>query len=115
MAAWPGTLPQQFEQDGYHEIFPEAWIRSNMDIGPDKIRKRYTAAIKQFSGQMFLTPTQAAALFTFWETTTDYGTIPFDWTHPRTGAAEEVRFLAPPELRAQEGKYLATIRIEVLP
>lgn len=116
MSAWPGSLPQQFEQDGYQEAFPKATIRTEMDVGPAKLRKRYTAAIKPFTGQMFMTPDQVEDLETFYETTTAYGSLAFDWEHPRTGAAVSCRFVGPPQLEAVEGgDFKVMIEIEVLP
>jgi hypothetical protein len=116
MSAWPGTLPEQFEQDGYQETFPEVTIRSEMDVGPAKLRKRYTAAIVAFTGYMFMTPDQVDDLWTFWETTTAYGSLAFDWDHPRTGDSVSCRFLSPPKLEAVEGgDFRVTIEIEVLP
>lgn len=116
MSAWPGTLPQQFEQEGYQETFPKVTIRTEMDVGPAKLRKRYTAAIKPFVGQMFMTPEQVETLETFFEVTTAYGSLAFDWENPRTGVAASCRFVGEPQLEAVEGgDFKVTIQIEILP
>lgn len=116
MASWPATLPQAFEQDGYSEPFASNVVRTEMDVGPPKVRKRYTAAVKQFAGLMYLTETQAETLETFYETTTNWGSDAFDWVHPRTGAAISCRFAGPPVLEQARGRYVAAmIQIEVLP
>jgi hypothetical protein len=116
MSAWPATLPQQFEQEGYEETFPQVTIRTEMDVGPAKVRKRYTAAIKPFVGFMFMTPEQVDTLETFFETTTAYGSLAFDWEHPRTGDPVSCRFVGEPQLEAVEGgDFKVTIQIEVLP
>jgi hypothetical protein len=115
MSAWPATLPQQLEQDGYSEDLPNGVIRTNMDAGPAKVRKRYTAAVKPVSGQLVLTLTQVGILQAFFEDDCDYGASTFTWVHPSTGVAATCRFTSPPRLSARDGNWVATVSFEVLP
>lgn len=114
--AWPGTLPQAPDWSGYQETSPNVAIRTQMDAGPPKLRRRFTAGIRPFSMQFLLTQAQVATLDTFYQTTLTGGTEAFDWTHPRTGAAASFRFVSPPQYSALgPNVYRATCQMEVLP
>lgn len=97
MPAWPGTLPAYVQENGFTEIPMPVSIESEMDIGPAKIRRRFTKAPKRFQCQMMMTGAQVTTFETFWETTLLGGVLPFDWVHPRTRVAQtnNVRFRNP--------------------
>ena len=40
---WPATLPQEILAEGYEEGLPDVLVRTKMDAGPDKVRRRATA------------------------------------------------------------------------
>lgn len=116
MSAWPGTLPQQFSQDGYQEQLPDVVLRSEMDTGPAKVRRRYTAAVLTFQGQMEMDLDQVEDLEDFYADDCDYGATTFTWVHPRTGAAVTMRWVRPPTIQALPGGWAqATLVVEVLP
>ena len=81
---------------GYNESNQDPLIRTEMDSGPEHVRQRFTAVETQTQGIMYLTTAQVTTLETFYKTTSRYGSILFNWTHPRTGATVEARFKAPP-------------------
>jgi len=110
---WPTTLPAPL-QDGFSETPPDTSVRSSMDSGPDKIRRRYTAGPRLFSLKYHLTKALVATLDDFFVTTSRSGSLAFNWTHPRTGAACEARMRAP-KYGAFEHEGEATVEIEVLP
>jgi hypothetical protein len=115
MPAWPGSLPQA-PLLGATEKFPDNLIRTKMDTGPDKVRRRFTAGVTEVAFPLLLTAEQADDLDTFFRATLKDGSLRFDFRHPRTGAQVEMRFLAPPELRLlTPSKYRATLRMEILP
>lgn len=114
---WPLTLPQ-VPLLGYREQFPNLAIETQMDTGPPKARRRFTAGVRPLPAhEMVLTAAQAATLDTFYTDTTAGGTLPFDWLHPRTGAAITVRFsLPPPELtRLSTDRVLVRFALKILP
>jgi len=115
MSTWPVTLPQTFDQSSYSEDFPEMVIRTKMDTGPDKIRKRFTAAPYNLSGSMKLTSAQTSTLDAFYYTTINAGADSFLFTHPRTLATIICRFLSPPKYRALQYKFEVSIALEVMP
>jgi len=97
MAVWPtaGGFPQTVAYRDFQEQTPAATIRTQMEAGPDKIRRRFTAAPRPFKVTVPLTTAQVATLDSFYVTTLSYGALPFDWVHPRTSSSAAFRFKGP--------------------
>lgn len=115
MATWPATLPAP-ALNSLKETPPNNVIRTQMDKGPDKVRRRTTANVRPLSFTLKLTPAQVATLDTFFTDTTYSGADEFDYTHPRTGAAVTARFVSPPDYAESEGViYNCSISLEILP
>lgn len=115
MATWPATLPPPV-LNSLKESPPDNTIRSQMDKGPAKVRRRTTANIRPISFTMRLTPAQVETLDTFYDVTTFSGADEFDYTHPRTSAAVTARFVSPPEYSELEGVlYNCSISLEIMP
>lgn len=116
MATWPATLPPPLA-DTLQETPPDNVIRTSMEKGPAKVRRRTTATVRPISFELVLDTTQLAALDTFYVTTTYSGADEFSYTHPRTGAAVSARFTAPPQYSdVNTGRhYNASIALEILP
>ena len=93
---WPNTLPQDFLMEGYSESPPNNLIRQPMEIGPDKVRRRQTSAVRPIQCAQIMTGTQLGYLETFFITTSYYGALALDLPHPRTGVTVEARFAQPP-------------------
>ena len=43
MTAWPSSLPDHVLQQGHNESLANVTSRSQMDAGPAKVRRRFTA------------------------------------------------------------------------
>lgn len=95
MAAWPGTLPDFFQVDGYTEEGANNLIRSNMDVGPAKVRRRTTANIRSVTGRMWITAAQYTILRDYFEVTQAYGSLTFTMDDAR-GTNRTWRFVKPP-------------------
>ena len=115
MTAWPASLPQNVLLSGYTEEPLDTAIRSGMSYGPDKVRRRTTAAITKVQVQMRMTTAQVSALETFYYDTIQVSGV-VDWIHHRTRAAAEYRFLSPPRFRPYgRGYWGVTLDLELLP
>jgi len=117
MATWPVTLPS-FDEiliDTYQEVAPDNIIRTQMELGPDKIRKRGTAAPTPFTGSLYMTSTQVGILRTFYDGTISYGADSFDAVHPRTSSAITARFTAQPQIARMGADWVVAIGCEILP
>ena len=116
MASWPATLPQKPLSEGFTEQALPNTIRSEMDIGPAKLRQRYTATIRNYGMRLLLTKAQIATLETFYDATLASGTATFDWSDHRTGSAAVYRFLSRPAYQPASAEYWYTdLALEVLP
>ena len=116
MASWPSSLPDNLNVEGYTEARVDGTIRTQMDAGPEFVRRRFSATPTRVSGSLVLTDTQVATLDTFYQTTLNGGVDAFDWTHPRTGASVEMRFTSPPSYRAfSHDLWQADLSLEILP
>ena len=79
MSAWPSTLPAPLLA-GY-TIAPEAgFIRTSMDVGAMRQRRRYTAQPTQLQASWVFTAAQMASFKTFYEGDLDVGTGWFTMT-----------------------------------
>jgi hypothetical protein len=114
--SWPSDLPDQPLKRGYEEGPPNVALRTQMDAGPDKIRRRTTAGPRQIAVQFRLSPSQLETLDTFYTDTLEGGTLRFDWTHPRTGTSVEFRFVEPPSYQAlRADRYRVQAQLEIMP
>lgn len=89
---WPAFLPQSFLVEGYQEEKQDTRIRTAMDSGPAQTRRRFTAALEYFKGRLLLSSTQMTALKLFVDSTTNGGSLPFEWKHPTEGTTIDVMF-----------------------
>ena len=95
---------------------PDMVVRTEMDAGPAKLRRRFTAAVRPLKGRIEITRAQAATLETFYVTTLAGGALPFDWTSPRTLETVSMRFVSPPRVGILKGTvWFADLDLEILP
>jgi hypothetical protein len=115
---WPVSLPQ-VPQKGFTETGGALIVRTPMDGGPAKMRRRGNLASK-LSVSFIMTTAQVSTLETFVRDTTR-GTARFEFTHPRTQQTVEVRMVPQGEGDLYNVTYLApgfwtvTSSFEVLP
>lgn len=115
--AWPAGLPQKLFVSGYSHGFANVAIKSDMDAGPPKVRRRFTAGVEPVSGTIIVTSSQLDTLDTFYNTTTLGGTLRFSWTVPPAHyAACEMRFTDVPRWTAIDPEnYEVSLALEILP
>ena len=94
---WPGTLPDKVESSNFSYNLGSSVMRSQMDIGPEKVRRRMTRAVNTMTCAMLLTSTQQSTLESFYVTTLNGGILTFNFNHPITQVSTEWRFIAPPK------------------
>ena len=114
---WPASLPQESLVEGFSEQAPNTLIRSQMEAGPAKVRRRFTSGPRNFDCQLYLSPAQVDALDAFYVSTLAGGALSFDWKHPRTQAAVTFRFVEPPNYKPVKrgAAWQAFLKLEVLP
>lgn len=109
------ALPTYPLVDGWSEQQQDSVLRSEVDAGTAKIRRRFTAASTFMNCRFALTNFQKQELDQFWRDTAKRGSLAFNWTHPQTYEAIECRFLAPPSYVPNEQEVIATVPLEILP
>ncbi len=115
MVDYPASLPAPLVSDFIEET-PDFAIRTDMDAGIAKVRRRFTAISTPIQFGLVLTEAQASTLDTFYRTTTSGGTVEFNMAHPRTGTVVTCRFTAPPAYSLLGSKaYRVSLQMEILP
>jgi hypothetical protein len=115
---WPTSLPQS-PQKGYSETGGVLVLRSPMDSGPAKQRRR-GARPQTMQLSFIMTSAQVAVLENFVEDTLR-GTARYGFRHPRTQAMVEVRIVPQSDGVMYTNTYLApdywtvSLQLEVLP
>ncbi len=115
MPVWPTSLPQSPLQDSYRETAADNTIRTTMEQGPAKLRRRATSAVSKLAIGFILSPAQMNTLQSFYTSGTSGGIIPFTFPHPRTGNSVSCRMTAPPSIAAIGGYFKVALEMEVLP
>jgi len=116
MATWPTSLPQVAIGDEFEEAAYPNVIRSEVDVGPAKVRQRYTAEIKRYAVPLILTTAQVATLETFFTSTIGYGTEAFDWIDQRTKATVSLLMVNRPSYREiGGGTWRTVLELELRP
>lgn len=81
------------------ESLEDAVIRSNMEDGTVKMRPKFTRNRKTFEVKWEHLPDEQKQVFeTFFAVTLKNGSLPFNWTHPKTGQQYVVGFSEPPTM-----------------
>ena len=115
---WPVSLPVAPLVQGYGEALPNNTIRTGMDVGPAKVRRRAAAVPFTMSASFICTDAQVETLWAFVRDTLLGGSLRFEWTHPRTGQTIECRFTGDKELLKVDPsglRWLVSFNLEVLP
>jgi len=105
---WP--LPYEVLQNGFSQNASDNTIRTKMEAGLDKIRKRYTSQIRNLNVQMQITHAQYITLETFYNTTLQFGVNRFNYPDPIYQKDDdpdmyEHRFLSTPTYTPLGGLY----------
>ena len=116
MADWPVSLTQGPLLSSYQEEFPDILLRSTMDMGPAKVRRRFTAGVTKITASYILDATDLDTFETFYRTTINSGATAFNYPHPRTLASVVARITKPPSYTPVSGThYMVDLEMEILP
>lgn len=103
MDSWPISLQQKFNVAGFQYQPGSTAIRTEMDVGPAKVRSRVTDAVDRYTCSVLLTFEDVATFKTFYKTTLNNGVNRFLFEDPFTGDEEEFRFVDSPTIRPLGG------------
>lgn len=117
---WPSTLPhRQF----MGRVAPqEQTIRSQVDAGPPKVRRRFTAGVRHFDLPVRFRGDQVQAFVAWFETTLAAGALRFVWIDPLSRTQVDMRFRSTPAWEQsvagqvpEKQQWTSTFELEVLP
>ncbi len=91
---WPLALPQTPLYNGYKRQLPNNLIRSSMDTGSDKVRKRGRFKPEVISATYVLSSEQRNILENFVHNSIAEGAICFNWPHPELDKLVRARLKA---------------------
>jgi hypothetical protein len=110
---WPFAF--NFEV-GLSASLPDTVLRTQMDAGPAKVRRRFTAGVEPTRASVLLTKAESATFRTWFRDTLLDGSLAFEHTHPLTAATATFRFTAPPQYRMESQRGISwELPLEVLP
>lgn len=113
---WPVSLQSKVNADSFKIAWGETVLRSDMDIGPAKVRRRFTKGVDVMSCAINLTVEQYDTFETFYKTLVNGGATRFEINHPISQDVVLVRFTGPPEIAPLGGvMFRAAFELEVLP
>lgn len=114
--AWPGTLQQLLNQQDFALSPMDTAIRTEMDYGPKKVRRRFTDAVVPLNCSIDLPMSLYDTLDNFYRNTLGGGVERFDFIHPITQVLTSTRFTAPPSYTSMGGLYFkVSMQWEFLP
>ncbi len=90
MNAWPATLPQNFQREGYTYAKGDNRLMSEQESGAVKGRRRFSYIPEPFQGSMQMSRAQITTLEAFWDATG--GVLPFTMPGPAGGGTWVVQF-----------------------
>jgi len=111
---WPDGLPNTLLISGLSAKRNSNVIRTQMDAGPKKARRRYTASTKHFTGKMILNESQRYELEWFYRFTLADGVLRFNFTDPQTLESGEFRFTDDYTENSVDGMFEISMSLERL-
>ena len=111
---WPAQLPATLLIDGFSKQPQSGVIRTTMDAGPKKARRRYTARAVKYSGKQIFDVDELAVFEEFYRFTLADGVLRFNFTDPTTLELGEFRFTADYTASAVEGLFEVAMQLERL-
>jgi hypothetical protein len=113
---WPPSLQDYVNEDNFGLKYGDTVLRSDMDVGPAKVRRRFTKGVDTMSISINLTTAQYTTFTNFYDITLNGGVKTFNLNHPITGILTEFRSAQTPDIRSLGGgQFRASWNLEILP
>lgn len=113
---FPSVLQEYLDEQGFTFEIGSTTIRSSNDVGPDKIRRRFTKSVDTQSSSITIKYDQYQILYDFYNTTLAGGSLTFLYKDQFTSIEEEYRFVSPPRIAPLGGEFFrVTMNWEKMP
>jgi PPE-repeat protein len=103
---WPATLQQLLSEASFGIAVGDTILRTDMDVGHAKTRRRFTKGVDIFTGSIYLTLAQYDFFMAFFNTTLNGGSLTFTFNHPLTQVPTDFRFKGAPSISSIGGGNL---------
>lgn len=104
MDTWPAELQQKLLVENFEYRPGKTTLRTDMDIGPAKVRSRFTDAVDVYTCAVYLDFDEVAIFKTFYKTTLNNGVNQFEFEDPFTEEVTAFRFAEDPIIRPLGGR-----------
>jgi hypothetical protein len=111
---WPDYLPAGLILNGLSKQPQSNVIRTAMDAGPKKARRRYTARAVRFSGKQVMSQGELEDFEQFYHIALADGVLRFNFTDPVTFQTAEFRFTEDYTAGAVDGLFEVSMSLERL-
>ena len=111
---WPVGLPDGLLMEGLSIEPQNIVIRTSMDAGPVKARRRYTARTIKYSGMQRFDRAEFVVFEQFYHTVLADGVLRFNYADPVTLETAEFRFCENYRVTLTEGYYEVAMVLERL-
>lgn len=98
IATWPAFLQDFLNAESFSVEYGETTIRSENELGPPKVRRRYTKPVDTYNCTITVYKTDMTAFRQFFNTTLNGGATSFYFDDPLTGVQEVFTFTKPPSI-----------------
>lgn len=113
---WPPNISQAFTSDAFTEEAQAVTIRTQMDTGPGKMRRRFVNPQKTYNCEIILRDSNEYQTLTdFYYLTCQGGTDTIILAHPITGVMTTFRFATTIAFTAIGIAWKAAFQLESLP
>jgi len=115
--SWPVGIQDLVNGENFSMEFGETVLRTQMDVGPAKLRRRTTRPIDKYTVSINLYESDFITFQQFFNTTLNGGINIFDFLNPLTGSTDQFRFTQPPSISplGTAGWFRVTMSWERLP
>jgi hypothetical protein len=111
---YPELLPSGLLADGFSKQPQSNVIRTTMDAGPKKTRRRYTAKTIKYSGKQIFDEAELMVFEQFYHNVIADGALRFNFTDPISQEIAEFRFTEDYTVNAVDGLYEVQMSLERL-
>lgn len=116
MITWPDSLQQNVNADSFTFTPGETVLRSDVDVGPAKVRRRTTRSVDTMQATINLPLNLFSVLDQFYRTDVNGGASAFQFVHPISRLPVTVRFTKAPVYTPLGGiEFQAALELEILP
>jgi len=111
---WPDLLPSGLLAEGFSKQPQSNVVRTPMDAGPKKARRRYTARTVKYSGKQVFDESELMVFEQFYHNVIADGVLRFNFEDPVTGETGEFRFTQDYITNPVDGMYEVQMSLERL-